>query len=149
MRRPPRSTRTDTLLPSTALVRSTLDAEAVQYCRHLFYKHEPDLDLTNPRVIHEIERIMSFWLRLGVSGFRIDAAVHMVRQAGGGELEKGYWLLEHMRDFVTMRPPETVLLGEIDTEPEQFVEHFGEESARVHSLLDLGDRKRHAWGMVG
>jgi len=115
----------------------TWDEEAGQYYRHLFYKHEPDLDLTNPKVIHEIERIMSFWLRLGVSGFRIDAAVHMVRQAGGGELEKGYWLLEHMRDFVTMRRPETVLLGEIDTDPEKYVEYFGDEADRVTLLLDF------------
>ena len=115
----------------------TWDEEAGQYYRHLFYKHEPDLDLTNTRVIHEIERIMSFWLRLGVSGFRIDAAVHMVRQAGGGELEKGYWLLEHMRDFVTMRRPETVLLGEIDTDPDKYVEYFGDEADRVTLLLDF------------
>ncbi len=115
----------------------TWDEEAGQYYRHLFYKHEPDLDLANPRVIHEIERIMSFWLRLGVSGFRIDAAVHMVRQAGGGDLKKGYWLLEHMRDFVTMRRPETVLLGEIDTDPEKYVEYFGDEADRVTLLLDF------------
>ena len=114
----------------------TWDEQAGQYYRHLFYKHEPDLDLTNPRVIHEIERIMSFWLRLGVSGFRIDAAVHMVRQAGGGDLRQGYWLLEHMRDFVTMRRPETVLLGEIDTDPE-YIEYFGDEADRVTLLLDF------------
>src|SRR3546814_3346407 len=61
----------------------------------------------------------------------------MVRQAGGGELEKGYWLLEHMRDFVTMRRPETVLLGEIDTDPEKYVEYFGDEADRVTLLLDF------------
>lgn len=115
----------------------TWDEQAGQYYRHLFYKHEPDLDLTNPRVIHEIERIMSFWLRLGVSGFRIDAAVHMVRQAGGGDLRQGYWLLEHMRDFVTMRRPETVLLGEIDTDPEKYIEYFGDEADRATLLLDF------------
>ena len=115
----------------------TWDEQAGQYYRHLFYKHEPDLDLTNPRVIHEIERIMSFWLRLGVSGFRIDAAVHMVRQAGGGDLRQGYWLLEHMRDFVTMRRPKTVLLGEIDTDPEKYIEYFGDEADRVTLLLDF------------
>jgi maltose alpha-D-glucosyltransferase/alpha-amylase len=110
------------------------------YRDYYIWADEPDdsiLDLTNPRVIHEIERIMSFWLRLGVSGFRIDAAVHMVRQAGGGDLRKGYWLLEHMRDFVTMRRPETVLLGEIDTDPEKYVEYFGDEADRVTLLLDF------------
>ncbi|RKW94995.1 hypothetical protein D9B85_15075, partial [Corynebacterium diphtheriae] len=64
------------------------------------------------------EKYIEYFGDEAVSGFRIDAAVHMVRQAGGGELRQGYWLLEHMRDFVTMRRPETVLLGEIDTDPE-------------------------------
>ncbi len=113
------------------------DEEAGQYYRHLFYSHEPDLNLQNPRVLHEIERIMSFWLRLGVSGFRVDAAVHMVRQAGGGDLAQGFWLLEHMRDFVTLRRPETVLIGEIDADPEHYLEYFGDEGDRVTLLLNF------------
>ena len=76
----------------------TWDDEAGQYYRHLFYRHEPDLNLANPRVVNEMERIIAFWLRLGVSGFRVDAAAHMVRQAGRGKPEDGFWLLEHMRE---------------------------------------------------
>ncbi len=102
------------------------DEEAGQYYRHLFYSHEPDLNLENPRVVEEIERIMAFWLRLGVSGFRVDAASHLIEQAGGGDPDKGYWLLEHMRDFVTLRRPEAVLLGEVDVEPQQYKDYFGE-----------------------
>lgn len=114
----------------------TWDDEAGQYYRHLFYHHEPDLNLENPRVIEHIERIMAFWLRLGVSGFRIDAASHLIEQAGGGDPEKGYWLLEHIRDFVTLRRPEAVVLGEIDVEPEQYMDYFG-EGDRVTLLLDF------------
>ncbi|WP_028241395.1 alpha-amylase family protein [Stutzerimonas azotifigens] len=112
------------------------DEEAGQYYRHLFYSHEPDLNLENPRVVEEIERIMAFWLRLGVSGFRVDAASHLIEQAGGGDPDKGYWLLEHMRDFVTLRRPEAVLLGEVDVEPQQYKDYFG-EGDRLTLLLDF------------
>ncbi|WP_313026294.1 alpha-amylase family protein [Pseudomonas lopnurensis] len=114
----------------------TWDDKAGQYYRHLFYSHEPDLNLANPRVVEEIERIMAFWLRLGVSGFRVDAASHLVEQAGNGDSAEGYWLLEHMRDFVTLRRPETVLLGEVDVEPEQYRDYFG-EGDRLTLLLNF------------
>ncbi len=114
----------------------TWDEEAGQYYRHLFYSHEPDLNLGNPKVIKEIERIIAFWLRLGVSGFRVDAASHLVEQAGGGDDQDGYWLLEHMRDFVTLRRPEAVLLGEVDVEPELYRGYFG-EGDRLTLLLNF------------
>jgi maltose alpha-D-glucosyltransferase/alpha-amylase len=114
----------------------TWDEDAGQYYRHLFYNHEPDLNLGNPTVVKEIERIIAFWLRLGVSGFRVDAASHLIEQAGHGDSEDGYWLLEHMRDFVTLRRPEAVLLGEVDVEPEQYRDYFG-EGDRLTLLLNF------------
>lgn len=114
----------------------TWDKEAGQYYRHMFYHHEPDLNLTNPRVIEEIERIMLFWLRLGVSGFRVDAASHLVKQAGAGNIADGYWLLEHMRDFISLRRPEAVLLGEVDVDPAHYPDYFG-DGDRLTLLLNF------------
>jgi maltose alpha-D-glucosyltransferase/alpha-amylase len=54
------------------------DDEAGAWYRHRFYSFEPDLDTTNPAVREEILRIAQFWLRLGVSGFRIDAAPFLI-----------------------------------------------------------------------
>jgi maltose alpha-D-glucosyltransferase/alpha-amylase len=112
------------------------DEVAGQYYRHIFYRHEPDLNLANPRVIAEIERIMAFWLRLGVSGFRLDAASHLIEQAGGGQEEKGFWLLDHLHDFVSLRRPEVILMGEVDVEPEGYVDYFG-AGDRLTVLLDF------------
>ncbi|MCS5991213.1 hypothetical protein LNP02_18605 [Klebsiella variicola subsp. variicola] len=53
------------------------DEQAGQYYRHMFYRHEPDLNLAHPPVIAEIENIITFWLQAGVSGFRLDAASHL------------------------------------------------------------------------
>ncbi|MFK4136727.1 alpha-amylase family protein [Pseudomonas luteola] len=112
------------------------DDEAQQYYRHLFYSHEPDLNLANPKIVNEIERILSFWLRLGVSGFRIDAASHLIEQAGSGNANQGYWLLNHIRDFVTIRRPEAILMGEVDVEPQEYLDYFGEND-RLTLLLDF------------
>lgn len=39
-----------------------------------FWSGMPDLNLENPALQEEIERIMAFWMDKGVSGFRLDAA---------------------------------------------------------------------------
>lgn len=112
------------------------DDEAGQYYRHLFYRHEPDLNLENPRVVEEIERIMAHWLEMGVAGFRLDAASHLVEQAGSGDEEQGVWVLERFYDCMTRINPEGVLMGEVDVEPERFSHYFG-TGERLGLVLDF------------
>jgi maltose alpha-D-glucosyltransferase/alpha-amylase len=102
------------------------DERTGQYYRHRFYSFEPDLNIANPRVRDQIFRIMRFWLGLGASGFRIDAAPYLVQDAARVDgREAGHWLLEEMRQFVTSLDPEAVLLGETDLEPPAYADYFG------------------------
>ena len=55
------------------------DEEAEAFYYHTFYEHQADLNIANPAVREEIKRIMHFWLKLGISGFRLDAAPHMIQ----------------------------------------------------------------------
>ncbi|ESH89097.1 glycosidase [Cupriavidus sp. HPC(L)] len=104
----------------------TWDEEAGQYYRHAFYSHQPDLNIANPAVRTEIEEIMSFWLRLGVSGFRIDAAGHMIDGAKEADpRDDGFWLLNDLRAFATLRRSDAVLLGEVDVPVEDYARYFG------------------------
>ena len=112
------------------------DEQAGQFYRHLFYRHEPDLNLANPAVVEEIEQIMGYWLDLGVAGFRLDAASHAVEQAGGGYEEQGVWLLERLSTLARRINPECVLMGEVDVEPERFVHYFGDGN-RLTLALDF------------
>src|SRR5947209_5606489 len=50
----------------------TFDKTAQAWYYHRFYNFQPDLNMTNPEVRAEIHRIVSFWVQLGVSGFRMD-----------------------------------------------------------------------------
>lgn len=103
----------------------TWDEEAQQFYRHTFYRFEPDLAIDNPRVRDEIERIMTFWLRLGVSGFRVDAVPFMVERARAADpTDDGLWLVQDMRDLVTSQRPGAVLLGEVDVPAKEYDDYF-------------------------
>jgi maltose alpha-D-glucosyltransferase/alpha-amylase len=104
----------------------TWDEEAQQFYRHSFYSFEPDLALDNPRVRDELWRIMTFWLRLGVSGFRVDAVPHMVERARAADpTDGGQWLVREMRDVANRHGQDAVLLGEVDVEPQEYADYFG------------------------
>ena len=36
-------------------------------------KEQPDLNYRNPAVLEEMKNVLTFWLDLGVDGFRMDA----------------------------------------------------------------------------
>jgi alpha-glucosidase len=52
----------------------TRDAATNQYYYHYFYPQQPDLNWRNPHVRAAMEDVLRFWMKHGVSGFRIDAA---------------------------------------------------------------------------
>ncbi|MFL6100308.1 MAG: alpha-amylase family protein [Actinomycetales bacterium] len=113
------------------------DEEAQQFYRHAFYRHEPDLELGNPRVREEMYRIMAYWLRMGVGGFRVDAVPYMVERARAADSRsEGLWLLEDMRKFVAMRQPEAILMGEVDVPVDQYDDYLGHDD-RFTMLLDF------------
>ncbi len=48
-----------------------------QFYYHAFYKEQPDLNWNNPEVREAMYDVVRFWMRKGVSGFRLDAITHM------------------------------------------------------------------------
>jgi len=49
------------------------DAKTRQYYYHKFYIQQPDLNWHNPLVHQAFRKIIDFWLKRGVGGFRFDA----------------------------------------------------------------------------
>lgn len=49
------------------------DAKTRQYYYHYFYVQQPDLNWRNPQVRTAMYGVLDFWMKRGVSGFRIDA----------------------------------------------------------------------------
>ena len=113
------------------------DEEAGQYYYHTFYQHQPDLNMTNPEVLQEIQYILHFWLKLGIAGFRMDAVPHMVK-AKGNETFQGdpFRFLRDLRFFVEEQRKDSLLLAEVDTEPHKYKDFFG-DGDQVHMLLNF------------
>jgi alpha-glucosidase len=51
----------------------TFDSTTKQYYYHYFYSQQPDLNWRNPEVHQAMEDVLRFWMKHGISGFRIDA----------------------------------------------------------------------------
>ncbi|SDY24067.1 trehalose synthase [Geodermatophilus africanus] len=105
----------------------TLSEQTGEWYLHKFYKEQPDLNVTNPRVRDEVAKIMGFWLQLGLSGFRVDAVPFFLETVGadGGALPEPHDYLRSLRSLVGRRSGSGVLLGEVNLPYEQQLDFFG------------------------
>jgi maltose alpha-D-glucosyltransferase/alpha-amylase len=118
----------------------TYDEVAQAWYMHRFYKHQADLNIANPEVREEIEKIMGFWLQLGVSGFRLDAVPFLIEYRGlpkdqqpTGDPHK---YLTELRDFISWRRAEAMMLAEANITMEDVDEYFG-DGDRLHVIFNF------------
>jgi trehalose synthase len=116
------------------------DEAAGQYYLHHFYSHQPDLNFSHPAVRDEIAKIVSFWLQLGVSGFRVDAVPFLVDSKAmpkGVDIDP-HGFLTDMRAYMSRRQGDAILMGEVNLKPEDTAKYFGDETAdQLHMCLDF------------
>ena len=79
------------------------------YYEAMFSHDMPDLNLDNPSVRQEIEKIMKFWMDKGVSGFRLDAA----KEYFSGKVSKNVEVLSWLQNALTSIDPEAYLVAEV------------------------------------
>ena len=121
----------------------TFDKKAGQYYFHRFYEHQADLNTWHPYVRAEIQKIMGFWLQLGVSGFRMDAVPFLIEKKGAGvEHQMDFNLLKEMRDFLQWRSAEAIMLAEANVPPDESLEYFGDEGDRIQMMLNFPVNQR-------
>lgn len=102
------------------------DDQAKAYYLHHFFKEQPDLNIANPAVREEICKIIGFWVELGVSGFRIDAASYVVEEFGMEQISQQdlHLFLEELRSFLTSRRGDAIFLAEANVEPDKISVYF-------------------------
>ena len=119
----------------------TYDDVADAWYLHRFYPHQADLNITNPEVKAEIEKVMGFWLQLGVSGFRIDAVPFLIEYKGVPEHEHPgddpHAYLDEMRAFLSWRRAEAVMLAEANIENDKVDDYFGATGDRMHMIFNF------------
>ena len=116
-----------------------LDPATGQYYLHRFYRFQPDLNIEDPRVRAEFQKIMGLWLELGFSGFRVDAAPFLIETEGitGKSPKDPHAPLRDMRGFLSRRRGEAALLGEANVAADQLTGYFGQHGNELHMLFNF------------
>src|SRR3712207_161073 len=108
---------------------------------HRFYKHQADLNIANPEVREELEKVMGFWLQLGVSGFRLDAVPFLIEYRGvpaeQQPKEDPHAYLSRMREFLSWRRAEAMMLAEANITMDEVDEFFGPAGERLHMIFNF------------
>jgi maltose alpha-D-glucosyltransferase/alpha-amylase len=118
------------------------DRKVKAWFYHRFYDFQPDLNFANPAVRQEILNILTFWTKLGVAGFRIDAAPFIIEltEPNNPDSPKDMEFLTRMREHVQWLRADAVLLAEANVEPDKLVSYFGDSGGsanRLHMLFDF------------
>jgi maltose alpha-D-glucosyltransferase / alpha-amylase len=116
----------------------TFDKQAKAYYHHRFYDFQPDLNMANPVVREEIRKVMGFWLELGISGFRVDAAPFLIDMEGAqaDPDEDPYQYLTDMRSFLSWRSRDAILLAEANVTMDRVLKYFG-DGTRFHMIFNF------------
>ena len=128
------------IFPGVQKATWTKDDKCGKYYFHRFYDHQPDLNMANPEVRREINRIMGFYLALGVAGFRVDAVPFVLETQEPGQAGKRkirYDYLESMRRFLQFRRGDAILLGEANVAPEKAKRYFGEKGEGLQMMFNF------------
>ncbi|MFN3866738.1 MAG: alpha-amylase family protein, partial [Demequina sp.] len=116
------------------------DGRTRQYFMHRFYKHQPDLNITNPEVREQISRIMGFWMELGLSGFRVDAVPYLIET--GDELHDpdvpdAHDYLRSLASFMARRRGDAIMLGETNLPYDEVMRYFGDDGPELMLSFDF------------
>jgi len=123
----------------------TFDDNAGLWYRHRFYRFEPDLNTDNPAIREEIRKIALFWLRLGVSGFRIDAAPFLIEPRRQRGERPEFAFLRELRESLSWHRGNSVMLAEANVSDSDLVEYFGNaDGAAIRVLMVFAFRLNQA-----
>lgn len=116
------------IFTDTELSNWSWDPVANTYYWHRFFSHQPDLNFDNPQVQKEIFKIMDFWLKLGVDGFRLDAVPYLFERENTNceNLPETHQFLKDLRAHVDKKHDNKLLLAEANMWPEDSAAYFGD-----------------------
>ena len=139
---PPQDAQAEPVFPDQESGVWTYDEKAGQYYLHRFYKHQPDLNVANPKVRDEVAKILGYWLQLGLSGFRVDAVPFFVETLGVQDAHEAgpdpHLYLRQLRAFLSRRSGEAILLGEVNLPHADQLKFFGgTDGDELHMQFDF------------
>ncbi len=105
----------------------TWDTEAKAYYWHRFYRYQPELNFENSEVQLEMIKVIDFWLKIGIDGFRLASVPYLFEEEGTNceNLPQTHDFLKKLRTYVDKHYEERVLIAEANLWPEDAAEYFG------------------------
>ncbi len=115
------------------------DSTAGQYYYHRFYDYEPDLNMQDSAVLNELRKLMVYWLRKGINGFRVDAVTYLTEEPNEGnkKFKQQYDILTYMRSVLQHEDPNALLLGEATVPAKQNPDFFGEHGEKLNMIFNF------------
>ncbi len=95
----------------------------------IFWSGMPDFNWRNPEVRAEAQDIARHWLDLGVGGFRLDAAKHLIATGPGeqqNDTPETHAAWQEYSRFLRTEYPDRLMLGEIWSAPEAVAPYYGD-----------------------
>ena len=107
----------------------TYDPEAKAYYWHRFYRHQPELNFDNPEVQMEMIKVVDFWLKMGVDGFRLASVAFLFEEEGTSceNLPQTHVFLKRLRAHIDKHHRDKVLIAEANLWPEDAAAYFGDD----------------------
>jgi len=104
------------------------DNEAKAYFWHRFYRHQPELNFENPEVQLEMIKVVDFWMKMGVDGFRLPSIPFLFEEEGTNceNLPQTHAFLKRLRAHIDKHYDDRILIAEANLWPEDAAQYFGE-----------------------
>jgi maltose alpha-D-glucosyltransferase / alpha-amylase len=104
------------------------DNEAKGYFWHRFYRHQPELNFDNSEVQLEMIKVVDFWMKMGVDGFRLPSIPFLFEEEGTNceNLPQTHEFLKRLRGHIDKHYEDRILIAEANLWPEDAAQYFGE-----------------------
>jgi maltose alpha-D-glucosyltransferase/alpha-amylase len=135
----PENTNVGMVFPGVQQEIWTYDSVAGEYYYHRFYKFQPDLNLQNPAVENEIKKIVEYWLKQGIAGFRLDGVPFFIEvtKTKGTEFDHQFEILTRLRHTIQAKRRDGIILGEANILPKEQEQFFGKNGDAMHMMFNF------------
>ncbi len=117
----------------------TYDKVAGAYYYHRFYDFQPDLNMQNPNVQREMRKVIKYWLKTGMSGFRLDAVPFVIEEADSSKQDylPQFTILDMFHQYIQWQRGDAIILGEANVDPKDQKEYFGENDEGMQMMFNF------------
>ncbi len=104
------------------------DEQSKAFYWHRFFSNQPDLNYDNPELQQTIIDVVTFWLEMGIDGFRLDAVPYLFEREGTNceNLPETHAFIKRLRAHIDSHYSDRLLLAEANQWPEDVVAYFGD-----------------------